>query len=160
MTEWGAPVTLVGESSEQVAAAQRELARIGIDALAGAATGEPGDLATAPDRLRRTLTASYQDLAEALQGRPGELPAADVVLDVRTHNEYRAAHVEGAVHIPLYELAGRVGEIPDGSVRVHCGSGYRAVAAASVLERAGRAAVVLDGHFDTAAAAGIQLTVG
>ena len=35
---WGTPLTLLGDSPEQVAAAQRDLARIGIDQLAGAAT--------------------------------------------------------------------------------------------------------------------------
>ena len=33
---WGAPLTLIGETAEQIAAAQRDLARIGIDRLAGA----------------------------------------------------------------------------------------------------------------------------
>ena len=36
---WGTPLTLLGDSAEQVAAAQRDLTRIGIDRLAGAATG-------------------------------------------------------------------------------------------------------------------------
>jgi len=38
---WGTPVTLLGESPEQVAEAQRELVRIGIDRPAAAATGSP-----------------------------------------------------------------------------------------------------------------------
>lgn len=160
MIEWGAPVTLVGESGEQVAQAQRELARIGIDAPAAAASGQPHELVTESDRLRRTRTASFTDLAEALQGRPGTLPALDTVLDVRTDDEFRSSHVEGAVHIPLYALAGRLGELPEGGLWVHCGSGYRAAAAASVLERAGRAAVVVDAHFDSAEAAGVPLTAG
>ena len=36
---WGTPLTLIGDSPGQVARAQRELARIGIDQLAAAATG-------------------------------------------------------------------------------------------------------------------------
>ncbi|EST25222.1 hypothetical protein N566_24615 [Streptomycetaceae bacterium MP113-05] len=123
MIDWGASVTLVGESSEQVAAAQRELARIGIDDLAGAAAGQPAELAADPGQLRDAHTATFADLAAALQGRTGGLPAVDVILDVRTNNEFTASHVEGAVHIPLYELKNRLAEIPAGTVWVHCGSG-------------------------------------
>ncbi|MCF6526197.1 rhodanese-like domain-containing protein [Streptomyces sp. JJ36] len=157
MIDWGAPVTLVGETGEQVATAQRELARIGIDAPAGAATGQPAELAAAPDQLRDTPTATFEDLAAALRGRTGELPAPDVVLDVRTQNEFDASHIEGAVHIPLYALRDRRAELPQGTVWVHCGSGYRATAAASVLEQAGRSAVIVDDRFDAAGPSGVPL---
>ena len=40
---WGTPVTLLGESAEDVAEAQRELVRIGIDRPAAHATGGPKD---------------------------------------------------------------------------------------------------------------------
>jgi hydroxyacylglutathione hydrolase len=36
---WGTPVTLVGDTPEEVAEAQRQLARVGIDRPAAAATG-------------------------------------------------------------------------------------------------------------------------
>jgi len=55
--------------------------------------------------------------------------------------------VTGAVHIPLPELPGRLGEVPDGAVWVHCASGYRATAAATLLARTGRAVVVIDDTF-------------
>ena len=42
---WGAAVTLLGETAEQVAEAQRELVRIGIDRPAAMATGKPEDWA-------------------------------------------------------------------------------------------------------------------
>ncbi|MER6987846.1 MBL fold metallo-hydrolase [Saccharopolyspora hirsuta] len=158
MIEWGSPITLVGESREQIADAQRELVRIGIDQPAAAATGQPAQLAADPAQLTSTPTATFADLAAALDGRPGELPPADVVLDVRTNNEWRASHVEGAVHIPLYELASRVSEVPAGSVWVHCGSGYRAAAAASLLESAGRAVVAIDDSFADARPSGVALT--
>ncbi|MFR9757466.1 MBL fold metallo-hydrolase [Streptomyces sp. TR06-5] len=157
MIEWGAPITLVGETSEQVAEAQRELARIGIDDLAGAATGTPSELAAEPAQLREEPTATFEDLAAALDGRPGTLPAPDVVLDVRTHNEFRSAHVKDAVHIPLYELKERLPELPEGAVWVHCGSGYRAAAAYSLLEQAGRTAVAVDDLFASAEGAGVPM---
>ncbi|MDI2027665.1 MBL fold metallo-hydrolase [Saccharopolyspora sp. TS4A08] len=158
MIEWGAPITLLGESREQVVEAQRELARIGIDEFAGAAVGTPDQLAADPGQVRSTRTASFADLAAALRGEPGDLPAPDVVLDVRTHNEFAASHFVDAVHIPLYELAQRVDEVPAGVVWVHCGSGYRATAAASVLEAAGRAVVLVDDHFGRAAEAGVPMS--
>lgn len=157
MIDWGAPVTLVGESADQVAEAQRELARIGIDALAGAASGTPSELAADPAQLRTTQTATFADLAAAQQGRTNGLPPAEVVLDVRTANEYRSAHVEGAVHIPLYELPARLAEVPPGAVWVHCGSGYRATAAASLLERDDRTTVLVDDAFAAAEPAGVAM---
>jgi rhodanese-related sulfurtransferase len=42
-------------------------------------------------------------------------------------------------------------------VWVHCGSGYRAAAAASLLEQAHRAAVVIDDSFDAAEQAGAPM---
>jgi rhodanese-related sulfurtransferase len=35
-----------------------------------------------------------------------------VLLDVRPEPEYAAGHLPGAIHIPLAELAGRIGELP------------------------------------------------
>ncbi len=157
MIDWGAPLTLLGETSEQVAQAQRELARIGIDRLAGAATGTPEQLAVTPEQLRSIPVATFADLAEATRRDTGTSPRPDVVLDVRTHNEFRTSHVRDAVHLPLYELPGRLAELPPGAVWVYCGSGYRATAAASLLERAGRTVVVIDDKFDNAAPAGVPV---
>lgn len=160
MIDWGAPITLLGETRQQVAEAQRELARIGIDKFAGAAVGGPDELAATSEQLQATPVATFTDLASAFRGRPNGLPAPDVVLDVRTNNEFAASHVSGAVHVPLYELKNRTGEIPAGTVWVHCGSGYRAAAATSVLEAAGRTAVLIDDGFDVAADAGVPMSGG
>ncbi|GAB2737546.1 MBL fold metallo-hydrolase [Salinifilum aidingensis] len=157
MLDWGAPITLLGRSRQQVSEAQRELARIGIDTFAAAAAGQPHELAADPAQLRSTTAATFAELAAARDGRGDGLPAADVVLDVRTNNEWTAAHVEGAVHVPLYELKDRTGEVPAGTVWVHCGSGYRAAAAASLLEGAGRDVVLVDDSFGNAEQAGLAL---
>lgn len=160
MIDWGAPITLLGESREQVGEAQRELARIGIDRFAAAAVGSPEELAAHPGQLRSTPTATFADLAAARHGNTTELPAPDVVLDVRTNNEFAASHITDAVHIPLYALKDRLAEVPAGAVWVHCGSGYRATAAASLLEAAGREVVVIDDMFGVAAEAGVPMTDG
>ncbi|RCW44462.1 glyoxylase-like metal-dependent hydrolase (beta-lactamase superfamily II) [Halopolyspora algeriensis] len=158
MIDWGAPITLLGETPQQVAEAQRELARIGIDTFSAAATGQPRELAAEAEQVRSTTTATFADLAAVRDDGGDGFPAADVVLDVRTNNEWQAAHVEGAVHIPLYELKDRTDEVPAGTVWVHCGSGYRATAAASLLEHAGREVVLVDDSFGNAGEAGLALT--
>ena len=159
MAPWGAPITFLGDTAEQVADAQRELARIGIDRPAAAATGHPDDWAGGDDtRLATLTTATFADLAAARTGvvRHG-LPAVDVVLDVRMTNEWRAGHIDGAAHIPLPDLPHCLAEVPAGTVWVHCGSGYRAAAATSLLQRAGRMVVHIDDAYPKAADAGLTI---
>jgi len=141
---WGTPVTLLGDSPEQVAEAQRELVRIGIDRLTGAATGQPSDWTDgAPATFPR---GTFADLAEVRHHR------RVAVLDVRRTSEYDDEHIEGAVNIPIHELLGRLREVPDAEVWVHCATGYRASIAASLLARHGARVVLVDDEFDTRAA--------
>jgi len=162
LVAWGAPITLLGESAAQVADAQRELARIGIDRPAAAATGQPERWAHGDEFLAELSTATFADLAAARTGRPpGDLPGIGVVLDVRLTGEWRQGHLADAVHIPLPQLLNRFGELgdgTDGAVWVHCKSGYRAAIAASLLARTGREAVCVDDDFDTAAESGLSVT--
>ncbi|MGC4808268.1 rhodanese-like domain-containing protein [Micromonospora sp. DT233] len=162
MAPWGAPLTLLGDSEQQVADAQRELARIGIDRPAAAASGSPEQWAAGDDtRLSRLTTATFADLAAARAGTPPRgLPAVDVLLDVRMSNEWRTDHIDGAVHIPLPDLPARGADVPAGTVWVHCGSGYRAAAAASLLQRAGRQVVHIDDAYADAADAGLPIVAG
>jgi hydroxyacylglutathione hydrolase len=149
---WGTPLTLLGSSPQQVAQAQRELARIGIDRLAAAATGRPetwaGERGVASLRL-----AKFGDLAAAT-GASGGRP---VVLDVRRRLEWEESHIAGAVHIPLHELPGRIAELPPGELWVHCESGYRSIVAASMLAARGRPVVGVNDDFASATAAGLPL---
>jgi hydroxyacylglutathione hydrolase len=142
---WGSPLTLLGETAWQVADAQRELARIGIDRPA-AATGGPAEWAGGRP-LRSFPVASFAALAAVRRQRPV------IVLDVRRNLEWARSRIDGAVHVPLHELPDRLGEVPDGEIWVHCHSGYRASAAASILDAAGRAVVTVDDDYDHAAAA-------
>ncbi|MDO3704379.1 MBL fold metallo-hydrolase [Micromonospora sp. C28SCA-DRY-2] len=158
LIDWGVPVTLLAETPEQLADAQRELVRIGIDRPAAAATGAPAEWAADPADLRQLPTADFAALAAAQAGRtPDGLPAPDVVLDVRMTNEWRAGHLAGAVHLPLPDLPKRLAEVPAGTVWVHCGSGYRATAAASLLANAGRRVVVIDDRYAAAGSAGLPI---
>jgi hydroxyacylglutathione hydrolase len=147
---WGTPLTLVGDTPEQVAAAQLQLARVGIDRLAAAASGPTSDLAGG--RLSSYGVSDFRALAAAWgRDRP-------VVLDVRRPDEWRAGHISGAVHIPFWELEQRAGEVPDGEVWVHCASGFRAGIGASLLDRAGRRVVHIDDDWDRAAGLGLPVT--
>lgn len=146
---WGTPVTLLGETAADVAEAQRELVRIGIDRPAAHATGGPGewsdrDLASFP-------VATFADLADVRHHREV------CVLDVRRTDEHAAARIAGAVNIPIHELLGRIEEVPEAEVWVHCAAGYRASVAASVLSSAGHRLVAIDDDFENAAKVGLHL---
>lgn len=137
---WGTPVTLLGETPEQVAEAQRELVRIGIDRPAAQATGRPAGWA-GEQPLASHPRATFAELRQVRHHRPV------VVLDVRRSLEWKSAHLPGATHIPLHELPSRLAEVPDGEVWVHCAAGYRASIAASLLAAAGRQVVHIDDDF-------------
>ena len=63
---------------------------------------------------------------------------APFVLDVRTHEEYVAGHVPGAVNIPHDQVAARIAEVPkDRPVVLYCRSGRRAGMAAQELAERG-----------------------
>jgi hydroxyacylglutathione hydrolase len=149
MMRWGTPITLLGESEEQVAEAQRELFRIGIDPTAQA-TGKPESWTTG--ELGSFPVATFGDLADVRHHREV------LVLDVRRASEYDEEHIEGAVNIPIHEFADRVHEVPEAEVWVHCASGYRSSIAASFLAAAGREVVLVDDEYDKAADAGLPIT--
>jgi rhodanese-related sulfurtransferase len=66
-------------------------------------------------------------------------PARFHLIDVRDAEDYAAAHVAGAVNVPLAELADRVGEIPAARTAVTiCGKGGgRSAEGAEMLNRLG-----------------------
>ena len=147
---WGTPLTLLGHTPGQVAEAQRELVRIGIDRPAAAAVGSPGSWAGGQP-LRRYPVADFAGLETVRHHRPV------VILDVRRDQEWNDSHVTGAVHIPIHELPSRLADVPDGEVWVHCGAGYRASVAASFLDAAGRTVVAVDDEYERAARVGLPL---
>jgi glyoxylase-like metal-dependent hydrolase (beta-lactamase superfamily II)/rhodanese-related sulfurtransferase len=149
---WGKPVTLLADTPEQISAAQRELARVGIDRPAAAATGDPAGWVREGERLASFPRARFADLAR-LRKRGDEV----VVLDVRRDSERVGGYIDGSVHIPIHELHGRIGDVPDGTVWVHCAGGMRAAIAASLLDAAGRKVVAVDDGFDAATDAGLPL---
>lgn len=148
---WGSRLTLIATTAGDVAAAQRQLVRIGIDQLGGAVTGELDEAAAGVPRAAYRIT-DFAGLAAAMaRGEPL------VVVDVRRRDEWRSGHVEGARNIPLHELVARHHHVPEGELWVHCASGYRAAIAASLLARARFPVVLVDGEFDRAEAAGLKI---
>jgi len=123
----------------------RSLALIGIDRITGYfnAAEVKGD--------RRIAQVTAKDLAPKL--------SSVSVIDVRAASEWDAGHLPGAIHIPLGQLADRVGELPAGPpIVVQCQSGNRSSIGASVLERLGFANVTnLSGGITAWAAAGLPI---
>ncbi len=144
---WGAPITLIAETPDDLREAQRQLVRIGIDHLAGQAAGDLDGLAS------DTRTRSYEQVTFA---EVAAFPDAQV-LDVRRQDEVATSRIAGSTHVPLDALIDRMNEVPHGTVYVHCASGFRASIAASILDRAGHPVVHVDDDFDKAEAAGLRL---
>lgn len=141
---WGAPLTLIGDDSKQIADAQRQLYRIGIDNLTGGASGDIGEL-SGGSALRRYRVADFGELADAL-GDDGVL-----VLDVRQPHEFDDSHIPGALNVAVHDLPGRLDEIPaETELWIHCASGYRASIAAALLDRHDRRVVLIDDSYHNA----------
>ena len=147
---WGTSLTLLGETPEQVADAQRELVRIGIDRPQAGVGGGPGAWAGGRP-LRSYPVADFAALAAVRHHRPV------TILDVRRDSEWGKSHLDGAVHIPLHDLPARISEVPGGELWVHCQGGYRAAVAASLLDAADRTVVAIDDDYDRAAMAGLPV---
>lgn len=151
---WGTPLSLIGDTSEQVADAQRMLVRIGIDELQGAATGSAEDLSggdPVSSYPRHTFAELPANIVAAGEATDGDA----VILDVRRDDEYAAGHIPRAAHVPMHHLLERLDDLPAGQLWVHCASGYRASIAASLLDRAGRDVVFVDDDFSNAVDAGM-----
>jgi rhodanese-related sulfurtransferase len=133
VVERGRYIVLVGGTDAEHREAQRQLLRIGYDEIAGFLDGGI-DAWTASGRELRTFeTAEIEDMATWI------LSAEPVtVLDVRNEDEWVHGHVPGAVHMPVSDISHHARDLPgEAPVAVHCGVGYRAAIAASLLEQAG-----------------------
>jgi glyoxylase-like metal-dependent hydrolase (beta-lactamase superfamily II)/rhodanese-related sulfurtransferase len=150
---WGAPLTLVASSREVVSRARRDLARIGIDWLAGWSTTPLGELQAVLGSSSYLVT-NFQGLAEALRSRDVQ------ILDARRPDEWRERHIKNAINIHLPDLPTRLVELPDRPTWVHCAAGYRAAVAASLLDRAGREVVLVDDDIGRLDEVGLELVSG
>ena len=101
------------------------------------------------DRIAEVERAAREYLGEPVEGiARGELEerlqSGDlVIVDVRPEDEYEAGHIEGALSIPIDQLAQRLAELPEGSeVIAYCRGPFCAYANQAVreLRDAGRSA--------------------
>jgi rhodanese-related sulfurtransferase len=75
-----------------------------------------------------------------------QLPPDATLLDVRESDEWAAGHAPGATHLPMSELTGRMGELPDGDpLYVVCRSGGRSARVVAYLSGQGYPAVNVGG---------------
>jgi len=147
---WGTPLTLLAETPEQITEFQRELVRIGIERPAAYREGTPADWALESSELTAYRRADFRELDAELTANQDL-----IVIDSRRLSEWVDGHVTGAKHVPLHQFLARLEEIvtwskaaahagADSTVWVYCGSGFRASAAASLLDRAGVPVVHVD----------------
>jgi rhodanese-related sulfurtransferase len=141
-------------------ATRRDGARIFYD-LAGPDVASLYSLVRSVARLRvadvEQKRADYLGLSgtdsQDASGQPAEMTREELleragagmvtVLDVRPAEEYRAAHIPGALSIPLEELRSRLGELsPDREVVAYCRGAYCVLAyeAVDLLQSEGRRA--------------------
>ena len=156
--DWGTPITLVGENTDEVQLMQRELVRIGIDRPAGYSVGAPADWASEDAPLTSYPRRTHVDMAQALATDPS-LP----MLDLRRNSETEAGYVNGALLVPLHELRPRMAEVTAWAkeqgrpVWIYCGSGFRASIGASMLQAEGVDVVHVDDDFPNAEKAGLTI---
>lgn len=80
-----------------------------------------------------------------VHGVPNPIPEGLRILDVREDAEWVHGHIEGALHIPLSELGGRLDDVPVEQTLVVCKVGGRSAQATAWLTQQGREVVNLDG---------------
>ena len=138
-------LVLVLERPEDLDEVMLQLRRAGFDRVVGELDGGmaawDGPLAT----LRRV--------------NPSEVAGTSAtILDVREPNEWRDAHIPGAMHLPGAQLPFRGDDVPSEPLVLVCGSGYRSTVAASYLMREGREAVAnMAGGMDAYVAADLPI---
>jgi glyoxylase-like metal-dependent hydrolase (beta-lactamase superfamily II)/rhodanese-related sulfurtransferase len=131
-----APIVLVAEPGQEVAEAVTQLARIGIDTVRGVVRN-----------LDQAPTSRFE-LIDVPTFRRRMADRATQVLDVRMPSERETVRLDGASEQFVADLAleGILTSLdPDRPVLIVCGSGRRAVIAATLLGRAGFQPAVLVG---------------
>jgi len=160
---WEGKLVLLADDQAEIAEARRLVACIGRDIISGAAlwaTAVPALDGDPPKdgRVGTYPVASFSDLAKAWTNRSATRPQ---VFDVRHPHEWQAGHIAGAHHLPLPELVARKADVPASApVWVHCGAGFRAAVAASLLSGWGASPVFVDDVWTNAVESGLPIMSG
>lgn len=140
LTPYDREIVLVLDDDSRFAEARTELLRIGIDNVAGWLAGGMPAWEADGRPVERVATIGVDGLATRLRAGNDDL----VILDVRDRTEWAEAAIPGAVNHSAGEIA-QGAEPPvngHGTVAVVCGTGFRSLVAASLLQARGRANVV------------------
>ncbi len=126
-------IVLAGGSDRLHREAQMQLLRIGFDNIAGTLDGGIESWEASGRALSTFETAGIEDMARWI------ISGEEVtVVDARDDHEWGSGHVPGAIHMYVPDVPHHARDIPTTApVAVHCGVGYRAGIAASLLEQAG-----------------------
>lgn len=130
-------VLQVDETPHAALEVRRQLLRVGLDEVAGCVAGGLAAWKGAGLPIATMAQVAAADLRDDVRRR------GLTIVDVRTAKEWEADHVDGAMHVPLGEIARRAGDIPrHGTVVTICEGGIRSSLAASLLARAGLPGVI------------------
>lgn len=126
---FGSRIVLVGESTDQIVAATRQLIRIGYDDLVG--TLEGGIEAWAQEYPVETMNSiTVNELRERLD--------EVMLIDVRQRSEWDEGHISGAIHFEGGRVAWEPLQFPhDRPLAIQCSSGNRSMSVSSVLRQRG-----------------------
>jgi hydroxyacylglutathione hydrolase len=126
---FGSRIVLVGESTDQIVAATRQLIRIGYDELVGRLEG--GIDAWAREYPVETIPGMK---TKELRERLDEV----MLIDVRQKSEWDEGHIPGAIHFEGGRVAWEDLPFPyDKPLAIQCSSGNRSMSVSSVLRRRG-----------------------
>ena len=123
------PIVLIGDAVD-MEEARRALVRVGLDRIAGCLEHGVEAWVSAGLPVERIPQRSVSEV--------NALRESVLVLDVRNDSEWQEGHIAGVSHVALGDLKDEMSRVPmDREVVVSCASGYRASAAASLLQHAG-----------------------
>ncbi len=133
LLEYGRDIILIPDSEEQVSRAVVHLTRLGFDCVSGYLKGGMHSWEVAGYDYERIGAVHAADLERRLKENTDL-----TLLDVRQIDEYSEARLAGSTHIFLGELPDRLDELDRAKpIVTFCGSGQRAIIAASILKKNG-----------------------
>lgn len=127
------PIGIVAEQRDHVETAVRHLVRLGYDSVIGYLEQGMHAWETSGRMFERIGAVTIVDVKRRID--TGEKMT---LVDVRGRDEFYSGHLPGALHIYAGEIADNLDSVPrDKPVVTYCGSGRRAIIAASVLKNNG-----------------------
>ncbi len=124
---------LIVEHQSQVKKAFTYLSRIGHDKISAYLASGMVEWVTKGRKYEQIPSIHVDEVVQRITHKENF-----TLLDVRSINEFRAGHLPGALHIYVGELEENLEKVPrDRIVTTFCGSGQRAIIAASILKKQG-----------------------